>query len=181
MPVPERILITGAGPIGLGILAMARLCLGPDVPIVITDRVPYRLELAAKLGGMPVDVLRESLDEWAKSAVAEGDFDLVLDTTGSGDAIRDSLRLLARGGALVCIGHGAQLPIHVSHDLIQPEAALVGSEYFRFDELAGNLTLLRQQRDYLGQIITHRFSIMDIQDAFQTFFSGHTGKVIVEQ
>ncbi len=178
---PQSILVAGAGPIGLGVLAMTRLLLGPDVPVVISDRVPFRLELAARLGGTPVNVAQQDLGDAAKSLVEDGRFDLTLDTSGSGEAVEGALRLLGRDGALVCIGHGAQIALNVSRDLIQPEAALVGSEYFRFDELPANLDLLRQNRDYLGQIITHRFPVQEIQHAFETFFAGETGKVIIEQ
>ncbi len=181
VPAPESLLITGAGPIGLGVLAMARLLFAPGLPIVITDRVPYRLELATQLGGIAVDVTRQSLAEGAKAAGISGGFDLALDTTGSGEAVRSVLESLGRDAALVCIGHGAQIALNVSRDLIQTEAALVGSEYFRFDELPANLALLRQHRSYLSQIITHRFPIAEIQRAFETFFAGETGKVIVEQ
>ncbi len=52
--------------------------------------------------------------------------------------------------------HGAQVALNVSHDLIQPEAALLGSEYFRFNEMPVNLALLQNNCGYLGQIITHR-------------------------
>ncbi len=180
VPSPQSVLITGAGPIGLGVLAMARLRLGPGLPIVITDRVPYRLELAAKLGGTPVDVGAQSISDGAKMVGVDGGFDVAFDTTGNGEAVRGALDALGRNAALVCIGHGAQLPLSVSRDLIQREAALVGSEYFRYDELPGNLALLRKHHAYLGQIITHRFPVAEIQQAFETFFAGNTGKVIVE-
>jgi threonine dehydrogenase-like Zn-dependent dehydrogenase len=57
----------------------------------------------------------------------------------------------------------------------------VGSEYFRYDELAPNLRRLTQHRAYLNQIITHRFGVDEIQKAFDLFFGGETGKVIIEQ
>ncbi len=38
-------LVVGAGPIGLGVLAMARLLLGEGLPVFVTDVVPYRLNL----------------------------------------------------------------------------------------------------------------------------------------
>lgn len=41
--------IAGAGPIGLGTLAMARILLGPDIPIYISDVTPFRLALAREL------------------------------------------------------------------------------------------------------------------------------------
>jgi len=82
---------------------------------------------------------------------------------------------------LVCVGHGEGLDLTVSPDLIAPERAILGSEYFRYDELPASLGYLRQNHPYLTQLITHRFPIRDIQAAFELFFSGNSGKVVVEQ
>jgi threonine 3-dehydrogenase len=58
---------------------------------------------------------------------------------------------------------------------------VLGSEYFQYDELPANLVYFRQNRAYLSQIITHRFPIREVQAAFELFFSGNSGKVVVEQ
>ncbi len=58
-PDIRSLLVAGAGPIGLGVLAMAKLTLGEEFPVYITDLVPYRLALAERLGGLPID-LREA-------------------------------------------------------------------------------------------------------------------------
>src|SRR5215216_5828857 len=55
-PDIESVIVSGAGPIGLGLLAMIRIVLGEDIPLLITDFVDYRLELAEKLGGLPIDL-----------------------------------------------------------------------------------------------------------------------------
>ena len=73
------------------------------------------------------------------------------------------------------------MDLNVSADLISPARSIVGSEYFRYDELPENLERLRAHRDYLAQIITHRYPVTDIQTAFETFLQGATGKVVVEQ
>ena len=70
---------------------------------------------------------------------------------------------------------------HRVHGVLAPERAVLGSEYFRYNELARNLALLRAHRAYLGQIITHRYGADGIQEAFELFFRGETGKVVVEQ
>jgi threonine dehydrogenase-like Zn-dependent dehydrogenase len=72
------------------------------------------------------------------------------------------------------------LSLDVSRDLIAPERAVLGSEYFCYDELRPNLKLLRDNLPYLGQIITHRFPLQEINEAFEIFFRGQTGKVLVE-
>ena len=52
----RSVLIGGAGPVGLGVVAMARLILGPRVTILIGDVNPYRLELAERFGATPIDL-----------------------------------------------------------------------------------------------------------------------------
>lgn len=81
----------------------------------------------------------------------------------------------------LCVGHGETVRLNVSQDLIAPERAVLGSEYFAYDELEGNLHLLRANRPYLRQIITHRFELAHLADAFELFFGGATGKVVIEQ
>ncbi|MEU6715523.1 alcohol dehydrogenase catalytic domain-containing protein [Nonomuraea sp. NPDC046802] len=53
-PDLDSLLITGAGPVGVGVLATARLGLGGDVPIYISDVSEWRLSFAESLGGIPV-------------------------------------------------------------------------------------------------------------------------------
>jgi threonine dehydrogenase-like Zn-dependent dehydrogenase len=76
-------------------------------------------------------------------------------------------------------GHGEGLALEVSRDLIAPERAVLGSEYFPVGDVARNLPLLRKQRSYLAPIITHRFPLKDLQAAFGLFWSGATGKVVI--
>jgi threonine 3-dehydrogenase len=179
-PDAASLLIAGAGPIGLGVLAMAKLLLGSDVPVFITDRIPYRLALAERLGGLPISLQAGSVEDGLR-ARGRDRVDLAVDTSGKGAARQDALYALDQRGVLVCVGHGEGLTLNISGDLIAPERAVLGSEYFRYDEMAGNLGLLRRNREYLGQIITHRYPVADLQYAFETFFAGETGKVVIEQ
>lgn len=176
----ESALVTGAGPIGLGMLAMLKVMLGFELPVVITDVVPYRLELAERLGGRPINVAEMSLEAGLKRHGLDS-VDAGFDTSGRGDARRQALDSLSKRGVLVCIGHGQGLDLTISPDLIGPERAVLGSEYFCYDELPRNLEYLRQHKDYLTQIITHQMPVGDIQRAFELFFSGDTGKVVIEQ
>src|SRR6266511_2356067 len=132
-PDIRAIAVSGAGPLGLGLVVMARLLLEGSVPVVVADVQPARLDLVARLG------------------------------------------------VLVCVGHGEALELAVSPDLIAPERAILGSEYFRFDELPRNLDLLRSHRNELAPIISARYPIAELRTAFELFMSGTTGKVVVEQ
>jgi threonine 3-dehydrogenase len=61
-PDIESLLVLGAGPIGLGVLAMAKIILG-KAPEGFPDRpgVPYRLKLAEQLGGLPINVSKTTI------------------------------------------------------------------------------------------------------------------------
>ncbi len=170
--------VAGAGPIGLGVLAMAKIMLG-DLPVYISDVSPYRLALAEKMGGLPVDVSSDLLaDGFARHGILH--VDLAIDTSGKGAARQAAIDCVDKRGAFVCVGHGEGLSLDVSRHLIAPEHAVLGSEYFCFDELPANVERLRSHRDYIVQIITHRMSLSEIQNAFELFFGGATGKVVIE-
>jgi threonine 3-dehydrogenase len=180
-PDIESLLVVGAGPIGLGVLAMAKIILGRQLKVLVTDVAPYRLGLAERLGGLPIDVSQTPLSAGIQSHQLAR-VDMAVDTSGKQAARQDAVDSLAQRGSLICVGHGEGIALQVSSDIISPERSIVGSEYFRYDELPANLRRLRQHRAYLNQIVTHRFGVDKIQGAFEMFFlAGETGKVIIEQ
>jgi threonine dehydrogenase-like Zn-dependent dehydrogenase len=174
-PDIESVYIAGAGPIGLGLLVMAKLRYGQDMPVHISDVSPWRLDFAAGFGGIPVDASDPS------AITAIGSPDIAFDSSGKEAARRAAMDILGKRGALVCVGHGEGLTLNVSKDLLAPEHAVLGSEYFRYDEMAGNLALLEQHGDLIGRVISHRFPVDQISEAFELFLSGETGKVLIVQ
>ena len=179
-PDIQSVLIPGAGPIGLGLLAMIKLMLG-DIPVVISDVVPYRLQLAEKLGGLPVLASEMSLAEGLRHHGIDAP-DVAIDAAGKA-AVRDEcMASLAHRGVMVSVAHGEGLAINNLYaDFVFREMTLIGSEYFAYNETPENYRLLRENRDYLNQIITHCFGVDEIQHAFELFFAGETGKVVIEQ
>jgi threonine dehydrogenase-like Zn-dependent dehydrogenase len=167
--------VAGAGPIGLGLVVMCKVVFGADFPVRVSDVSPWRLEHAASFGADPV-----AADEPAALAAMPLS-DIAFDSTGRAAARRAALDNLAQRGVLVCVGHGEGLTMTVSQDLIAPERAVLGSEYFRYDEMPGNLALLRRHRALLARVLTHRFDVSAIDEAFATFLSGQSGKVVVTQ
>jgi threonine 3-dehydrogenase len=174
-PDIESAYIAGAGPIGLGLLTMCKVTFGPDFPVRMSDLSPWRLDLARSLGAETIDARDgEALHDMRPSDVA-------FDSTGRQVARQAAIAALGQRGVLVCVGHGETITLDVSRDLIAAERTVMGSEYFRYQELPNNLELLRDNRDYLTRIITHQVDIADIGEAFALFFAGETGKVVVTQ
>jgi threonine dehydrogenase-like Zn-dependent dehydrogenase len=164
--------VAGAGPVGLGVLLTAKLRFGDDFPVYVSDVSEWRLEFAASLGASPVAVA-----EVPKLPLV----DAAVDASGRADARQAAVRRLSRRGVLVCVGHGQGLELDVSQDLVSNEAAVIGSEYFPFSELAANHVLLKENLERVSRLITHRFDLADAEEAFRTFFDGRSGKVVVTQ
>lgn len=173
------LLVGGAGPIGLGVVAMSGLLLGQMVQVLIADVQPERLALAHRLGATPIDMRTTTVAASLRANGLAGGADVAIDTTGAAQVRDVLLRGLGPRGVLVCVGHGQRLDVDVSQDLIAPERAVLGSEYFPIADLPGNLDLLRHHRAELALIVTHRFSRAQISDAFALFFSGKAAKVVV--
>ena len=173
-PDIESVYIAGAGPIGLGLLVMCKIVFGPDLPIAVADVSPWRLANAETFGATAID----ARDEPTVAAFAP---DVAFDSSGRQSARELALRSLSKRGSLICVGHGETVTIDVSRDLIAPERAVVGSEYFRFDEMAVNLERLSRHRELVRRVITHTYDVSEIQTAFELFFAGETGKVVVTQ
>lgn len=174
-PDIESAYIAGAGPIGLGLLAMCKIVFGQDFPVRISDISPWRLQFARTLGAETVDALdADAMRELEPSDVA-------FDSTGKQAARQAAIGALGQRGVLVCVGHGETVTLDVSPDLIATERAVLGSEYFRYEELPKNADLLVRNRDYLGRIITDEVDVADIADGFRKFFAGETGKVVITQ
>ena len=174
-PDIESIYIAGAGPIGLGLLVMAKLRYGSDIPVFISDVSTWRLDFAASFGGIPVDATQSA------SITQVGAPDVAFDSSGKEAARRLAMDILGKRGALVCVGHGEGLALNVSKDLLAPEHTVLGSEYFRFDEMSANLALLEANQELISRVISHRFPVEQIADAFTLFLSGETGKVLITQ
>ena len=101
--VGEDILITGAGPIGVMAVAIARYAGARH--IVITDVNDYRLDLARKMGAsVALNVTSGSLDQTMQDLGMEEGFDVGMEMSGNPAAFRDMLRTMHHGGKVALLG-----------------------------------------------------------------------------
>ncbi|MBP1627891.1 MAG: hypothetical protein H6Q00_2366 [Holophagaceae bacterium] len=98
----RKALVIGAG--GIGALALFTLQDYGIQDITIVDLVQEKLDVAASLGIPGVKArLSDLMDLEADS------FDLILEASGSGSALRRTVALAAPDGKIVCIGHQGSL------------------------------------------------------------------------
>jgi threonine 3-dehydrogenase len=174
----EDVLITGAGPIGIMAVAIAKHAGARYV--VITDVNPYRLELARKMGAtLALDVRTEKLADAQKKLGMKEGFDVGLEMSGNASAFQSMLESMCHGGKIALLGIlGPETKINwntvIFNGLIIK--GIYGREMY---ETWYKMTAMLQSGLDISPIITHRFHYTEFAQAFDVMRSGNSGKVIL--
>lgn len=176
--VGEDVLITGAGPIGIMSVAIAKHVGARHV--VITDINDYRLKLASKMGATrAINVKHTSIEE----CIAELDmigFDIGLEMSGSPDAFESMLENMYHGGRIALLGI---LPrtAQIDWDQVIFKGLFIKGIYGRemFETWYKMQTMLQSGLD-ISPVLTHRLPFEDFQKGFDAMESAQCGKVILE-
>jgi len=174
----EDVLITGAGPIGIMAVAIAKHAGARFV--VITDLNPYRLELAKKMGATRVvDVRNEKLSDVQRElGMAEG-FDVGLEMSGSPAALRAMLDNMCHGGKIAMLGI-PEKEIAIDWNLVVFNMLTIKGIYGRemFETWYKMQTMIQSGLD-ISPVITHRFRWDEYEKGFDAMRSGKSGKVVL--
>lgn len=176
--VGEDVLITGAGPIGIMAVAIARYAGARH--IVITDVNDYRLALAKKMGAsVALNVTNGSLDDTMAELGMEEGFDIGMEMSGNPSAFRDMLRTIHHGGRVALLGIPPGETAINWNDVIFKGLILKGIYGREMFETWYKMASMLQSGLDISPIITHHFDVADYEQAFQLMESGQSGKVIL--
>jgi (R,R)-butanediol dehydrogenase / meso-butanediol dehydrogenase / diacetyl reductase len=177
--VGDRVLITGAGPIGLLTLAVLRAHGVAD--ITVSEPASKRRALATELGAAQV-VTPDLLDRpGLPMQVATAPFQIAFDCSGRADAMELALDNLDRAGTLVLSGTGMKRPRFDANRIILNELVVTGTvEYTQADYHAA-IDLLSEQRIPVDRIIEPEDQPLSrLQWAMEQLVAGEiAGKVMV--
>ena len=154
---PEsRVLVTGAGPIGLIAAQTARAYGAAEV--WITDVNPHRLAVAAELGFTAIDVSATPLSEAGVEA------DVLFECSGNEQATNDAIRAVGRAGRVVLVGMGGdelRLPLSYIQDR---EITMTGA--FRYaNTWPTAISLAASGRVQLNRLVTGHYGLDDVENA----------------
>ena len=177
--VGEDVLITGAGPIGIMAVAIARFVGARHV--VITDVNDFRLDLAKQMGATrAVNVQRETIDQIMSALGMQEGFDVGLEMSGHMTAFRDLLRTMHHGGSVALLGIPPQEAAIDWTQVIFKGLTLKGIYGREMFETWYKMASLLQSGLALDPVITHHLPIQDYREAFAIMGSGRAGKVILD-
>ena len=177
--VAEDVLITGAGPIGIMAVAVARHCGARHV--VITDVNEYRLALARRMGAtLAINVNERSLESVMEELGMTEGFDVGLEMSGVPSAFRAMLETMNHGGRVAVLGiPPGEMSLDWSRIIFKGLTikGIYGREMF---ETWYRMSGLIQSGLDLDPVITHRLPLSRFLEGFETMASGQSGKIILD-
>jgi threonine 3-dehydrogenase len=177
--VGEDVIITGAGPIGIMAVAVARFAGARH--IVITDVNDYRLDLARKMGASrAINVSSESLDRTMQDLGMQEGFDVGLEMSGNASAFRELLRTMHHGGSVAILGIPPDETSIDWNQVIFKGLTLKGIYGREMFETWYKMAAMLQSGLDLSPVITHHFAVQEFEKGFETMGSGKSGKVILD-
>jgi L-iditol 2-dehydrogenase len=153
----SRVLVTGAGPIGL-VCLQAALAFG-STDVTVTDINPTRLQLAAELGATSALNTR---DRPLRDAGI--DPDVLLECSGHPAATSEAIRAVTRAGRIVLVGMGGdEITLPLAH-LQTHELELTGT--FRYaNTWPDAIALAASGRVNLDALVTGHYGLADAEQA----------------
>ena len=185
----SRVVVQGCGPIGLLMIAVLRTY-GIN-NIIAIDGNRARLAMAEKLGAdialnykdfAGIEDLASKVNELTKGMGAHFGFQ----ATGVPVAFANLFKCIRRGGGIVEVGHfvdGGSCSINPHHDITRKEITVTGSwVYNSFEYPYAYHFLQRAERIGLPvtDLITHRFPLDKIEEAFAVNLRQEGVKVVVD-
>jgi len=164
----DTIAIIGAGPSGIINTMLLR---NSASKIIVSDVIDYRLKVAKRLGAdLTINPTNEDFVEKLKNATDGRGADLVVVTAPSIEAFLEGVQVCRRGGTLCLF---APTPPEVQarispHRLFFLEITMIPSYSTSHVETRMALEMISSRRVKANELITHRFPLTQIQDAFKT-------------
>jgi len=176
----HNILVTGAGPIGLVSLLVAK-AMGAN-KVLITDIQDSRLQVAKDIGAdISLNLKSLNPDEASKKVVELlGDSpDVTIECCGFPDAVKLAIKATKSGGTVQLVGMG---PPEISLPLIDAAVREVDIRgVFRYANCYPiALNLIASGKVNVKPLITHHFKLEDTLKAYETTRKGEGIKVIIQ-
>ena len=177
-PTPEEhVLVVGAGPIGLSVIEFVRLI---GCKLTVLDLNPQRLDFCRRAGGVHHTVLAKGDGSELPELEQLGEGNLptvVIDATGSPQAMSNSFQYVGFTGRLVFVGiviGDVALPDPVFH---RREMTLLATRNALPDDFRRIINLIETGRIDTRPWITHHTTLADLPADFPAFTKPETGVV----
>lgn len=178
----ESVMIVGCGGVGLNLIQGAKLA--SAYPIVSVDIIEEKKDICLSIGATTyINTLSQNL----LSELNNQKFDVIIDTTGNPTAIKNTLPFLSGNGRYILVGQPKP-----EQDIIIPNGnkmfdgsgkivqATQGGKTLPTEDIPRYLNLHKSGILDIKKIITHTFTLNQINEAFDLLRSGHAGRIMIK-
>ena len=175
LPAKADVAVLGAGPIGLSCMTVAR-AQGART-CYMTEKIAERVKLAADNGatwvGNPLkeDIVAEILKRQPLG------MDVVYECAGQQETIDQGVELLRAGGTLMLVGIPREDRISLSIDKIRRKEVTIINVRRQNGCTQAAMDLIASGKVNVDFMVTHRFGLEDVQDAFEMVAGYRDGAV----
>lgn len=184
LKVGQSVVIFGVGGVGLNIAQISELSSAD--PIVCVDIVDEKLAWAKKFGATHVinSTQTNNLDQAIRDIVGEKGADVVIDTSGNSRVIEQAYQLTQGQGRTILVGVTNKkdpiaiypLPLHFGKVLTGSH----GGDCVPDEDIPRCIKLFEKGKLQLEELITHEYSLSEINEAIEQFKSGNTGRILIK-
>jgi L-iditol 2-dehydrogenase len=173
--VGSQVVVTGLGIIGLLAAQVARLKGASRVIMVgtVADE-ETRLPLARSLGFETISLANQSLSQGVKALTGKTEVDIIIECSGNGKAVEDSVKCLRKGGTLLMIGLYPKSVEIFFTELVRREISIITSYCSKWINYEQAIELLATCQLDVGSLI----STYDLKNARVAFDASLNKKVV---
>jgi 2-desacetyl-2-hydroxyethyl bacteriochlorophyllide A dehydrogenase len=172
----EFVLIMGAGSIGIGIAAFAKIA---GAQVIMVDVNDSRLDFCKNLLDIKhtINPLTQNVVDACKLITNNDMPTVVMDATGNLNAINNAFTYLAHGGRYVLVGLQKE-HISFSHpEFHKREATLMSSRNANTQDFNDVIDCIQKGLVRPSRLITHKVSFTEVTDHFESWLNPATGVV----
>ncbi|GKX56416.1 galactonate oxidoreductase [Leminorella grimontii] len=161
----EHVLVVGAGPIGLGVAAIAK---ADGAKVIVADTSPERrAHVTEQLGVAVIDPASASFE-----ADLRAQFDgmlaaKVIDATGNQFAMNNTVNLIRHGGTIVFVGLFKGDLSFSDPEFHKKETTMMGSRNATKEDFAKVGRLMSEGKLSANMMLTHRFNFDTIGESYE--------------
>ncbi len=182
----ESVLIVGAGGLGVNLIQAAKLA--GAYPIVVADIFENKRETCENMGAhLFVNSKESSIVEELHKKFGVKEMDVIIDTSGSKQAIESTIPFLSGIGRYIMVGQpkpGESIELHAALHLFSGEGKTIkatqGGKFSPSKDILRYVQLHKAGILNTDGIITHRMKLDEINDAIGLIRQGQAGRILIE-
>ena len=180
--VGQSLIVFGLGGVGINIIQAASMVSAN--PIIGIDIIDNKIEMAKKFGlDYGINALNNEVKDQVNEILEDKCADVVIETTGDSRVIETAYELTKPDGKTILVGVPKKgenisiysLPLHFKKVLTGSE----GGSSVPDQDIPRLIKLMQVKKMTLDGLVTHEFTLEEINQAIELFRSGNAGRILI--